>query len=150
MRLRDRTSTRFALSLGALSVALLANVSAGAEQAWDQATVTSLAADLAKATRQLKNTLRRDPSLAATAESGDRNAVRFWEAIDGLEKSARQLANGTKEGKGRAETLPIAQKIRTLVRDAEQFSAGLMMGAFVEEKLGPVEELLGRLEPYYF
>ena len=109
-----------------------------------------MAADLAKTTRELKNTLRREPGLTDAAALGDRNAARFWEAIDALEKSARQLASRTKDGQGHDETLGIAQKIRTLVRDAEQYSAGLMMSAFVKEKLGPVEILLGKLEPYYF
>lgn len=148
---RTQTSAvRFALLVTTLGAALPSSRFAEAEQVWDQSAVTTLAAHLAKTTRDLKNTLRREPGLADAAEMGDRNAVRFWEAIDGLETAARQLARRTGDGQGRDETLPIAKKIRTLVRDAEQYAAGLMMSSFVEERLGPVEELLGRLEPYYF
>jgi hypothetical protein len=133
-----------------LVIGVLLVGTAEARQAWDQAAVTSLAADLAKATRDLENTLRREPQLADAALMGDRNSIGLWEAIDGLERSARQLASRAKAGKGYEETLPIAQKIRTLVRDAEQYGAGIMTTAFMEEKIAPVEELLKRLEPYYF
>lgn len=141
---------RLRLVWAALAAALLFDGPSEAVQAWDQAAVASLAADLAKATRALKNTLRRDPGLADAAAMGDRNAVGFWEAIDGLERSARLLAKRTKAGKGRDETLPIARKIRAFVRDAEQHGARILTTAFMQEKIAPVEDLLSRLEPYYF
>ena len=123
MRRMPNGPSRFRLSLTALAIALLL-IGADVRQAWDQTAVTSLAADLAKTTRELKNTLRREPTLASTLGLGDRKAIGFWEAIDGLEKSSRQLARRTKDGEGHDDTLPIARKIRTLVRDAEQFGAG--------------------------
>ena len=48
------------------------------------------------------------------------------------------------------ETLPIADKIRTQVRDANRYGSGVMTTTFMDEKIAPVQDLLNRLEPYYF
>ncbi len=145
---------RFAVSvgvpLGVLALAFAVVPTAGAREAWDQAAVTALAAELADATQALEKTLRREPHLAAATQRGGRNAVGLWEAINRLKKSTRQLSSRTKDGKGYEDTLPIAKKIRTQVRDAKQYGSSVMTTTFMDEKITPVQDLLNRLSPYYF
>ncbi len=138
--------------LMALGIAALA-VTGGpdlARQPWDQSAVNSLATDLAAATRTLKEELLREPQIAQGVKTGDREIVRFLDAIDSLRKSARRLSRALGDNKGHEATLPIATRIRSLARDAEEYGSGIMPSLGMEEKLQPVEELLAQLSPYYF
>ena len=139
-----------AIPLTFLILALWTLPAAAERQAWDQATVTKLAAELADATRALKNTLRREPHIADATKRLDRNASRLQEAVNALDKSSQQLKARTASGKGYEDTLATATKIQTQVRDAQQYGASVMTTAFMEEKIQPVRELLKRLSVYYF
>ncbi|HJO22743.1 MAG: hypothetical protein QF890_09590 [Myxococcota bacterium] len=145
---------RFAVGLGiplvVLALIFAVAPTAGARQEWDQAKVTALATELADAVQALEKTLRREPHLAAATERGGRNAKGLWESVNRLKKSARQLRSRTDAGAGYEETLPIADKIRTQVRDANRYGSGVMTTTFMDEKIAPVQDLLNRLEPYYF
>lgn len=145
---RYAVSLRIALVMIAIGFAV-APV-AEARKAWDQETVTGLAAQLAEATKALEKTLRREPHLAQATQGGDRNAMGLWEAMNRLKKSTAQLRTRTAAGAGYEETLPIAKKIRTLVRDAEERGSRLMKTETMDAKIAPVQDLLDRLAPYYF
>jgi hypothetical protein len=139
----------YRIAAGIAVVALAAGL-AQARQAWDQDAVNSLASDLAAATRALKETVRREPQIAEGAQTGEPNVALFLESIDALGKSARRLTRALVDNKGYEDTLPIATKIRGLVGDAEQYGAGVMTTAWMQEKIEPVEELLAKIGAYYF
>lgn len=141
---------RARLPLAGVALGLLLAAPAAALKAWDQETVTMLAAQLAEATGQLRETIRREPHIQDAIDRGDRNAQSFWATITGLDKSARQLAARTSKGGGYERTLPIAKKIRTQVRDADTTGARLMSTKFMEQRIVPVQQLLARLDPYFF
>ena len=138
------------LALVALAIGLGPAVPASGQKAWDQETVTSLAAQLSRATGDLRNTVRREPHIQDAMEHGDGYAMGFWDAIDGLDRSARQLAARAKKGGGYEQTFPIARKMRTQVRDAETAGARLMSSQFMDRRIAPVQALLAKLEPYFF
>ncbi len=110
----------------------------------------ALAAELADATRSLEKTLRREPHLTVATQRGGRNALGLWEAVNRLKKSARQLRSRTAGGAGYEETLPIAKKIRTQVRDAKEYGSRVMNTALMDQEIKPVQDLLNRLAAYYF
>jgi hypothetical protein len=121
-----------------------------ARETWNQEAVTALATELADATKALKTTLRKDPDLRDGYRQGDPVVSRYVEAIDGIDRSARQLAQRLVAGEGYEETLGVAKKISSLVRDAEVQGARIMTTVWMEEKLKPVEDLLARLGRFYF
>lgn len=149
MKTRERLGRGLGFGL-ALAAAVLLSTTAGALEAWDQEKVTALANELATAVREAKNATRKDVYLRDTVRMGDPVIVSYQESIDGIDKSARQLARRLGEGEGREQTLNIAKKIRSLVRDAETAGAKIMKTAWTEEKLQPAEDLLDQLAPYYF
>ena len=67
-----------------------------------------------------------------------------------IARSSRQLAERLAAGGGYEETLNVAKKIRSLVRDAEVQGAKIMTTVWMEKELRPVESLLARLGRYYF
>jgi len=133
-----------------LALGLVVVPGAAARKAWDQETVTGLAAQLAEATKALEKTLRHEPHLVQATRGGNRNAVGLWEAMNRLKKATAQLQTRTAAGAGYEATLPIAKKIRTLVRDAKQRGARLLKTETMDAKIAPVQALLDRLAPYYF
>jgi len=145
-----RSMVSLGVPLCVLALAFVVAPAAGARKAWDQAAVTSLAAELADATQALDKTLRREPHLAAATQRGGRNATGLWEAVNRLKTSTRQLRSRTEAGEGYEVTLPIAKKIRSQVREAKRYGSGVMTTAFMDEKIAPVQDLLDRLAPYYF
>jgi len=151
MTRRSRRFNKIATVLIGLLVLALWTLPAAAERkAWDQATVTKLAAELSNATRALRNTIRREPHIAQATQRGNRSAYRLREAVNALDRSAQQLRNRTLNGGDYEATLPIATRMQTLVRDAQQFGASVMTTKFMQEKIKPVRDLLKRLSAYYF
>jgi Tfp pilus assembly protein PilV len=145
-----RIVTALILSAALLAASALLASAASAREAWNQQTVTALATELADATKALKQTLRKDPDLRDGYRQGDPVVSRYANAIDGIDRSARQLAKRLAAGEGYEETLGVAKKIDGLVREAEVQGAKIMTTVWMEEKLRPVEDLLARLGRYYF
>lgn len=145
-----RFAVRVGLPFGIAVLALAPGPEANAREAWDQEAVTALAAELAGATQTLEKTLRREPHLTTATQQGGRNALGLWEAVNRLKKSARQLRSRTEAGAGYEETLPIAKKIRTQVRDAKEYGSRVMNTALMDKEVKPVQDLLDRLAAYYF
>ena len=141
-------SARLALGLALLLAAPLPTLAQPI--AWDQERATSLAGELAAAMKEVKSTARKDSYIRDGYRSGDPVISRFASALDGIERSSRQLAKRLGEGEGREQTLPVAKKIRSLVRDAEVQGARIMTPSWLEEKLVPAERLLDELGTYYF
>jgi hypothetical protein len=72
------------------------------------------------------------------------------DTLKGLEQSAKQLARRLDAGEGYDATLPIAKKIRTLVRDAQEVGKRFQTLEQTAAKIAPVREALDQLGPYYF
>jgi Tfp pilus assembly protein PilV len=145
-----RIVTGLVLSAALLAASALLASAASARETWNQQTVTALATQLADATKALKSALRKDPDLRDGYRQGDPVVSRYAGAIDGIDRSARQLAERLAGGGGYEETLGIAKKIDSLVREAQVQGAKIMTTVWMEEKLRPVEDLLARLGRYYF
>ena len=67
-----------------------------------------------------------------------------------LEKSCGQLAARLEGGAGRAETLNIAKKIRSLVRDARTEGRKFMTTQQTDARVAPANQAIDGLAPYYF
>ena len=145
-----RIVTGLALSAALLAASVLLASAASARETWNQETVTALATELADATKALKTTVRKDPDLRDGYRQGDPVVSRYADAINGIDRSARQLATKLAAGEGYEETLGVAKKIDSLVRDAQVQGARIMTTFWMEERVRPVEELLARLGRYYF
>ena len=145
-----RIVTALILSAALLAASALLASTALAREAWNQQTVTALAKELADATKALKSTIRKEPNLRDAYRQGDPVVLRYADAINGIDRSARQLANKLASGEGYEETLNVAKKLDSLVREAEVQGARIMTTVWMEEKLRPVENLLARLGRYYF
>lgn len=149
MRLRNRIARKLYSAL-LIGVTLALSSAAIALETWDQEKVTALASQLETATKALKSTIRKDGNIRAGRRAGDPVMVRYSGAIDGIARGAQQLASKLAKGEGFEETLPVAKKLSSLVREAEVQGARIMTTHWMEEKLQPVEDLLNQLAPYYF
>ena len=67
-----------------------------------------------------------------------------------LEQSCGQLAARLEGGDGHAETLNIAKKIRSLVRDARTEGRKFMTTQQTDERVDPANQAIDSLAPYYF
>ena len=115
---------------------------------WDQEAVTGLAKELASAVKEARSAFRsRSPT---TIGAGDQLRKQFGEALKGLESSTRQLVSRLEKGADREGTASIAAKIRTRVRDAREYGRKTLQTEELTTLYGPVNDLLDRIEPYYF
>jgi hypothetical protein len=115
---------------------------------WNQEEVTELAKALHVAVKEVRQSMRRESTgdLAALA----RARQKMLEILKGLEKSCGQLVRRLEAGDGREETLNIARKIRSLVRDAETEGRKFMTTQQTDERIEPAEQAVDGLGPYYF
>jgi hypothetical protein len=138
------------IGAAAAVLAIGAAAPAGAEpaKAWDQQRVTQLAGELAAAAKQMRKAKRNEPPQPASLR--ERARARYLETLKGLEKSTQQLEGRLKAGDGYEATLPIAEKIRSQLRDAEEDGKKLMTTAQMMELYLPLEKILDEIGPYYF
>jgi hypothetical protein len=115
---------------------------------WNQEEVTALAKALHVAVKDVRQSLRREPAEGLAGPARARQ--RMLEILKVLEKSCGQLAARLEGGDGREETLNIAKKIRSLVRDAETEGRKFMTTQQTDERVAPAEQALDGLTPYYF
>jgi hypothetical protein len=143
-----RTIRRLLVAAVLAALALAPRAALAELEPWDQERVTALAQALHVAVKDVRQAVRREP---VEGIGGPRKAKeQLLETLRVLEMSANQLAKNLGEGGGQAETLPIAQKIRTLVRDARMYASRFMTTAAMQERIGPAQRALNDLGPYYF
>ena len=140
--------SRSALILITLLGLLWALPAASEPKEWDQAAVTSLAAQLAQQAGDIRQAVRRVP------ESGMNVSTRRtrWQVLDDLrvmENTVRNFARRLTGGAGREETYPMFQRIQTLRRDIAEHSRRVNLVEPVTSKLETARELLAQIEPYY-
>ncbi len=115
---------------------------------WDQERVTQIAVELAAAAKAVRQGFREQPVEAIGTQ--ERSHYQFFEVLKALEKATQQLAFRLKGGGGFRETLPIAKKIRSLLREAETQGRSLMSSDQMERLYVPADRLLDEIAPYYF
>ena len=115
---------------------------------WNQEEVTELTRSLHVAVKEVRQSMRRENTGDLSAQGKAR--MRMLEILKVLEKSCSQLAGRLEAGDGREETLNIAKKIRSLVRDAEIEGRKFMTTQQTDERVEPAEQALAGLAPYYF
>lgn len=115
---------------------------------WNQEEVTALAQALHAAVKEVRQSMRRESTGDLTAQARARQQM--LEILKVLEKSCGQLVARLEGGAGHEETLNIARKIRSLVRDAETEGRKFMTTQQTDERVAPAEQALAGLAPYYF
>lgn len=135
--------------LAATALAGMLSAAAGAERlAWDQAAVTAKAGDLVEAIEALRLAEKKQPTnLVATQQ---RAHARYLQTLKGLEQSSKQLHRRLQQGEGREATMPVAKKLRSLVRDAREDGSKFMTTETSLAVIEPAEAALAALGPYYF
>ena len=118
---------------------------------WDQANVTALGKQLAETTSAARQTAIREPSLrGATGNVGQRrSSERFLQTMRQLESSTRQLSRQLEAGSGKDETMGVARKIGTLLRDAQEDGRRLSLSQFMWDKINPMVVAIDAISPYY-
>ncbi len=117
-------------------------------KAWNQEEVTAHAKALHVAVKEVRKSMRRESTGSLAAQGRARQQM--LEILKVLEKSCGQLAARLEGGAGHAETLNIAKKIRSLVRDAETEGRKFMTTQQTDERVEPANQALAALAPYYF
>lgn len=121
----------------------------GAAKAWDQEAVTQLSDQLWSELGALRDAFRKDPQYRDGVSTAERAAHQLEGTLKHLETSARQLRDQVKAGKNMEETTPVAQKIGSLLRDADVESSKLMTTKWTQDRVKPVMETLNQIAPYY-
>jgi hypothetical protein len=137
------------VAMAAATLALtLPAVGGAALAAWDQEKVTELSGQLLGATKSLLDVERKQPP--PSPDPNQRVRAQYLQTLRAFERSARQLQRRLQAGADREATLPIAKKMRTLVRDAETHGRRFLDTAQVTEAAKPVYAALDALAPFYF
>jgi DNA-directed RNA polymerase subunit F len=132
--------------LAAFSFAPLATAEEVLE--WDQERVTELSGELAAAISALRRTERKDP--AGVVSTQRRAWDSYLQTLRSLEQSSNNLNRRLESGEGRDQTLAVARRIRSLVRDAETELRRIDTSEQSRAKLEPADALLRKIARYYF
>lgn len=146
------TGSRRLTRVWVLGVALA--LAAGAAQAqvpppakWDQARVTDIALKLRDAAKDLYVEALKSPDKPVGSSRRAQYSAR--EDLRQISNMARRLASQLKAGKGRDETQGIYDRLQLKRRDAEEEGRKIDIGQSVLDKIGPLNDLLRQLAPYY-
>jgi hypothetical protein len=137
----------------AVVAALAAGTALGAGRAsaelaqWDQARVTQYAQELEKASDELQRALDAQPTY--TTPINQRSYYQASDDIRVMANSAKHLVAELKSGKGRAETYPTFQRIRSLQKNAQEEGRKAMIPEHIMGKATPVGGAIIKLAPYY-
>jgi len=115
---------------------------------WNQEEVTELAKALHVAVKEVRQSMRRESTDSLAAQGRARQQM--LDTLRVLEMSCGQLAKKLEGGAGYEETLNIAKKIRSLVRDAETEGRKFMTTQQTDERIAPAEQAIDGLTLYYF
>jgi len=115
---------------------------------WDQTRATSLAAELADATKRFEDELRKLP--APTAASGQPDsAERLRDQAQRLENSATSLAGHLQKGEGRAATEPLFKGVTQDASETAESARNQLIPAPVMHDWDAVTRKLESLAKYY-
>lgn len=120
-----------------------------ARKPWDQARMTELSIDLAKAMSEVRQAFRREPSFRDPNNPNRRASQNMEQTLRLLETSTRQLRNRIRSGDGFDETLGIARKIGSLLNDADVEGRKIMTSVWLDQRIKPAQQLINEIAPYY-
>jgi len=140
---------RLVLATTALSVVLLAALSASAEPAvaWDQAKVSELASELATATKELDRAMRSGST--GERDTSRRDFYRLKETVRRIRDESSRLAALLEKGGGHDETLPVVEQLGVQVRDAREVLKRMFTTKSLMDRITPIRAVLDELAPYY-
>ena len=156
-----RTRSLLGVSLAAASAALLALAAAPAARAadpaaapttpWDQAAVTSLAGELAKACVALYDEYYRMPgsSGGAIGTGQSEESYRLKQKLRRLQEQSQDLAGSLAAGSGRAETAPDMQDLGELARDIRVLLQRMYVQSPLQARIETARDVWRKLMPYY-
>ena len=146
MKTRNRGTIQASM---ALAISLIAASVATAELLpWDQEKVTAIAAELAPATRALRESLRRQPP-PTLGQAGKRAFWRLRDQLRSIDSTSRRLHNALLAGEGHEETFSIYRRLITTARGAARELNRMPILKPVEAHIETVAGLLKRLRPFY-
>ncbi len=116
---------------------------------WDQEKLTQLTADLAEAMSAVRTSARNEPSVIQRQQMNDRTVAQYLESLRMLERSTGQLSRRIRDGKGRDETMNLARRIGTLLRDAQVSGRRLDIPKMTMERIDVAMALIDEIEPYF-
>ena len=143
-----RIVRRFVAVAALVAIGLAPGAAFADLKTWNQEEVTAQAKALHTAVKEVRQSMRRESTGDLAAQGRARQ--RMLETLKVLEQSCGQLATRLEGGAGRAETLNIAKKIRSLVRDARTEGRKFMTTLQTDERVLPADAALAGLAPYYF
>jgi hypothetical protein len=149
--MRIRTMRRMAVVTTLLLSATSPTIVSAELLPWDQAKVTELGRQLAETTSAARQSARREPNLqrGGTNVTQQRSANDFLQTMRQLESSTRQLSRQLEAGSGKDDTMGVARRIGTLLRDAQVSGRSLMLSQIMWEKINPMIEVIDKISPFY-
>jgi hypothetical protein len=150
----QRAHSTFVLAVAAaLALASPARAAAEAapEKAWDQAAVTALAGQLAKACNELYDEYYKTPgsSGGAVGTGQAKDSYRLKHTFRRLEEQTQQLAGALAAGKGLDETTPAVEDIGMLARDARVRLQRMFVQSPLQARIDTARGIWRQMLPYY-
>lgn len=149
MRPQTLEPVRSTIVLLTLATLALAATSASAELTpWNQEQVTAIAGELHEKTRDLRDTLRRQPA-PTLGQPGKRAFFRLRDELGSIDSSARRLHSALAAGEGRDETFPTYRRMILSVRNAARELRRMDLGEPANGRIQAAADVLRRLRPYF-
>ena len=119
--------------------------------AWDQAKVTSIAKDLAKACADLYSAYYASQGASGgQIGSGDaEDSHRLGYKLNFIQVQTHALASALAAGKGRLDTLPMVEDIGEVARDARVLLARMFVQSPLQARIDAARKIWFELTPYY-
>ena len=142
-------STPRLVLLGSVGLLLLGFGSPGWAADWDQAKATEIAGQLSDAVNKVQSSIVRLRTGADVGSGQSRNYLRLKDRVRIARNESRHLAKALGNGKGKAETFHVWQRLMSVVRDAREIGRGMFIEAPTQEKINRANEILDQLTPFY-
>ena len=118
-------------------------------KAWDQAAVTSLAGQLAKASDALWVAVLNSPNLGQVGSGDGYDSQRLQYKTRRIREQSMALAGALAAGKGKAETFPEVEDLGELADDLQVIFERMFVEQQLKQKLVAARDIWRQLIPYY-
>jgi len=142
-------TNRVALVVAALACLLSAGTAVAELKPWDQEQVSGLAAELSDAIKGVRRAALDEPTLRDRSNTSGRSTQQYLDTLRQLETSTRQLATRLGKGEDREQTLGVARRIGTLLRDAQETGRRLMLTKPSFDAIDRAVAAVHELSPFY-
>ena len=144
---RKLLAITFAIS--ASTILLVPGTAVADLQAWDQEAVSALASDLAEAIKAVRGAALNEPTLRDRNNTTGRSAQQYLDNLKQLETATRRLATRLGNGEDREQTLNVARRIGTLLRNAQENGRRLMLTQPSFDAIDKAVAVIRQLSPFY-